>query len=96
MPSDIHVGRRYSKDRTLVVDDTPSCFQRNYGNAIRIEAWMGDPRDDELMLLANYLKKLLTSGGSWRRISKLNWRSELKQKESSAEGGSPPSNTSVD
>lgn len=67
--------RYYQKDFTLVVDDTPTTFVNNYGNAILVYKWMGDPKDKELLYLKNYLKQLLTFAGRWRSIEKRYWHS---------------------
>lgn len=69
-------GNFYSKHKTLIVDDTPSTFQRNYGNAIHIRPWDGDSQDRELHDLKRYLKVMLSIDGSWRRVNKMNWRED--------------------
>ncbi len=35
-----------------MVDDTPAKLELNYGNLIRITAWLGDPNDSELLALS--------------------------------------------
>jgi TFIIF-interacting CTD phosphatase-like protein len=40
--------QKWNRTNTVVVDNTPSTYSRNYGNAIRIETWTGDREDREL------------------------------------------------
>ena len=42
----------FSLDRVLIVEDTPQKVQRNYGNAIYVTPFFGDPGDDELLRLS--------------------------------------------
>jgi len=48
----------YRLEQTMMVDDTPSVLERNYGNLIRIDAFKGDPDDRELLRLMPYLQHL--------------------------------------
>lgn len=51
--------KSYSRARTLIVDDTPSTFSKNYGNGIPIRTWRGDKNDKEItrvMVLLDRLK----------------------------------------
>jgi RNA polymerase II subunit A small phosphatase-like protein len=66
--------RRYPKDRVLIIDDTATTFQRNYGNAIQVHEWNAkDDRDEELLDLILYLQRLLAITTSWRKIEKRYW-----------------------
>lgn len=49
----------------------------NYGNAIQITEFTGDPHDDELLLLASYLEKL-RNVEHVRLIDKRYWREQVK------------------
>jgi len=50
--------RGYSKHKILCVDDTPQNFYRSYGNFVHMPAYYGDPGDDMLPRLAEYLEEL--------------------------------------
>ena len=68
------VARRgWPLERILIVDDTPAKCRRNYGNAIYVQPFEGDPDDVELKLLAAYLEELKDCGNV-RRIEKRGWR----------------------
>ncbi len=79
--TEVHAKRlakltRYGYDlrRILVVDDSPEKHEKNYGNLVRISAFEGDPADDELMHLAEYLREL-SQQPDMRRVEKRGWRS---------------------
>ena len=38
---------KYTKKNTLIIDDTPITYYRNYGNAIAISSWSGEKDDRE-------------------------------------------------
>jgi TFIIF-interacting CTD phosphatase-like protein len=63
----------YDLSRTLIVDDTPQKVERNYGNAIYVRSFEGDPADEELRALAPYLNTL-TTYTEFRTLEKRNWR----------------------
>jgi RNA polymerase II subunit A small phosphatase-like protein len=65
--------RGFSLERVLIVEDTPQKVQRNYGNAIYVTPFYGDPEDDELQRLATYLESL-RSASNVRSIEKRGWR----------------------
>lgn len=48
----------YKLEHVIMVDDTPRKLERNYGNLVQIKEWFGDPRDQELLRLMNYLMNL--------------------------------------
>lgn len=58
--------------RILIVDDTPHKAHNNFGNAIYPREFKGNPADNELPLLATYLK-LLKDTKNVRCIEKRNW-----------------------
>ena len=51
-------GQYYSRDNTLILDDTPSTYTRNYGNAIPIEFYTGSKTDAELERVQKILQSL--------------------------------------
>ncbi|MCG8648966.1 MAG: HAD family hydrolase [Pirellulales bacterium] len=62
--------------RVLIVDDTPQKLERNYGNAVYVRPYFGDPGDNELPKLASYLRSLATVEDV-RRIEKRGWRTSV-------------------
>ena len=63
----------YTLDRVIIVDDTASKLERNYGNLIKVSPWRGSAEDDELFYLGKYLNKI--SGlSSFRNLDKRFWR----------------------
>ena len=64
----------YSIDHILILDDTPFTYSKNYGNAVPVPEWMGDPSDDVLSKLGDYLITTFSEfNGSVRKIEKRNW-----------------------
>jgi RNA polymerase II subunit A small phosphatase-like protein len=59
-----------------MVDDTPSKHQRNYGNLVTVKAFIGDQQDNELLLLATYLKQLAIESNV-RKVEKRYWRTRI-------------------
>lgn len=49
----------YTKKNTIIVDDTPITFCRNYGNAIKIDPYSGESDDKELLRICHILKDCL-------------------------------------
>lgn len=68
--------RGYDLARVLVVDDSPAKHTRNYGNLVQVAPFMGDPNDDELSHLAQYLTQLAAIADV-RNIEKRQWRRRL-------------------
>ncbi len=64
----------YDLERILVVDDTRHKVARNYGNAIYLAPFEGDPTDAELPLLLKYLENLVGCQ-NFRAVEKRGWRS---------------------
>lgn len=52
--------RRWTKQNTLIVDDTTSTYMHNYRNAIPIPTWKGDAQDKALYELCTMIKALAT------------------------------------
>jgi RNA polymerase II subunit A small phosphatase-like protein len=69
--------RGFALERVLIVDDTPSKAGRNYGNAIYPAEYLGEPEDQELLLLLTYLIGL-RDVENVRSIEKRNWRMRLE------------------
>jgi RNA polymerase II subunit A small phosphatase-like protein len=71
----------YDLGRVLMVDDTPSKLERNFGNAVYVRSFEGDLGDDELPRLATYLLSLAdwakSPGADFRRVEKRGWRSRM-------------------
>ena len=63
-------------DRVLIVDDEPAKLTRNYGNAIYVTPFEGNPNDSELPLLLKYLERLWHTR-NFRAIEKRGWPSQF-------------------
>lgn len=63
----------YDLQRVLIVDDTPQKCERNYGNAVYVPEFFGDPNDTILQPLAAYLVTL-ANATNVRIIEKRNWK----------------------
>ncbi|MCC9607767.1 HAD family hydrolase [Blastopirellula sp. JC732] len=72
---DLRKVRRHGFDlaKTLIVDDTPQKVERSYGNAIYVPEFRGEPEDDLLRRLANYLEALADTADV-RGLEKRNWK----------------------
>jgi RNA polymerase II subunit A small phosphatase-like protein len=68
--------RGYSLDEVIMVDDTPSNLERNFGNHVGVTEWTGAPDDDELLRLGAYLKEIRHKPNI-RKIEKRYWRSQV-------------------
>jgi RNA polymerase II subunit A small phosphatase-like protein len=69
----------YNLERTLIVDDSPEKISRNYGNHIKIPPFLGDPRENVLLSLQDYLSNLETADDV-RTIDKRSWLINYKKK----------------
>ena len=65
--------RGFPLEQTLIVDDTAEKAACNYGNAIYVKEYKGDPDDKELLFLLEYLLTL-KDVENVRTIEKRNWR----------------------
>ena len=65
--------RGYGLKRLIVVDDTPDCLAKHYGNLVRVTPFTGDREDRELLLLLKYLVDLETVENI-RAIEKRGWK----------------------
>ncbi|MGM9484325.1 NIF family HAD-type phosphatase [Roseateles sp. NT4] len=61
----------------VAVDDTPSKYSRSYGNLVRVDEFVGDPADQELRWLAEYLPTLAPVANI-RKIEKRGWRKAIE------------------
>ena len=64
-------------ERTLIIDDIADKSMLKYGNAIQITEFTGNADDDELLLLASYLKKF-RNVENVRQMDKRYWRNQDK------------------
>jgi len=62
----------YSLNKMLIVDNTPSKVQANYGNAVYIKDYEGNETDTELYRLKDYLIRIHDLP-NYRKIEKRNW-----------------------
>ncbi len=69
----------YDQGKILIVDDSPHKCQDNYGNAIYPKEFKGEQQDDELKLLAPYLKTFIGKK-TVMKIEKRNWRLRFDKK----------------
>lgn len=65
--------RGYELRHVLVIDDSPEKHTHNYGNLVMVQAFEGDPADDELPRLARYMEQLAPEP-DYRRVEKRRWR----------------------
>lgn len=70
----------FDLDRILIVDDTPKKVERNFGNAIYVKPYFGDPDDSELRNLSGYLKSL-SQLQNVRSVEKRDWRTICSTKD---------------
>ena len=59
-----------------MVDDSKEKVERNYGNAIIVSEFNGDPNDGELAKLIKYLETI-GPVENVRAVDKIGWRSKL-------------------
>jgi TFIIF-interacting CTD phosphatase-like protein len=48
----------FSLARTVIVDDDARTWTHNYGNAVAVKPWTGDPADTELGCVLEVLRRL--------------------------------------
>ena len=63
----------YCLNQTIMIDDTPSMLERQYGNLVRIKRFRGDSSDCELQYLMLYLLEL-KDADNIRKVEKRCWR----------------------
>jgi TFIIF-interacting CTD phosphatase-like protein len=69
----------YDLNQIIVVDDTASKLERNYGNLVCVREFHGEPDDDELLLLEIYLETLIEEA-NLRGLEKRNWKARVELK----------------
>lgn len=69
--------RGYDLSQVLMIEDTPDKAERNFGNAIYVAPFEGDPTDDELPRLGRYLKSI-SDRPDFRRFEKRGWRTRVE------------------
>jgi len=67
----------FELEKVLIIDDTPHKSQDNYGNAIYISEFRGNPNDTELLTLMSYLDTLRDIENV-RTIEKRGWKEKVK------------------
>jgi RNA polymerase II subunit A small phosphatase-like protein len=65
--------RGWDLGEVLMVDDTPAKLAKHCGNLVRVRPFLGDPADDELPALAQYLLTLVDVANV-RKVEKRRWR----------------------
>ena len=68
--------RGYALESVIAVDDTPAKYASSYGNLVTVREFVGDRDDDELPLLARYLRSL-RNVDNVRDVEKRRWRERL-------------------
>ncbi|WP_435018189.1 NIF family HAD-type phosphatase [Tundrisphaera sp. TA3] len=68
----------YDLGRVLMVDDTPSKLERNYGNHLPVDPFEGQPGDTELRDVLPFLDRL-REAEDVRRIEKRAWRELVRR-----------------
>jgi RNA polymerase II subunit A small phosphatase-like protein len=71
--------RGYDLNRVVVVDDSPKKLTRSYGNHVHIEPFSGEPEDNELLHLEEYLISIADSK-TVRSMEKRFWRRKKSNK----------------
>ena len=66
-------------EQTIVIDDTPEKWEKQFGNLVRVSEFLGDASDTELLGLIPYLK-YLKNVPNVRLIEKRGWRSRTQWK----------------
>jgi hypothetical protein len=65
-------SRPHMEHNTIIIDDTPITYSKNYGNAIRVKTFEHD-EDNELLLLMKYLDNIILHLSNVRFIEKRWW-----------------------
>lgn len=67
------IRSRYPRGRILVVDDLTQNYACGYGHLVKVSAWTGNEQDDELLVLAKFLRSIAHEA-DLRRLEKRGWR----------------------
>lgn len=68
----------YRLEHIIAIDDSPEKHMQNYGNLVRVGEFNGEPDDNELALLQQWLPGLLPIPNV-RRLEKRFWRNQALQ-----------------
>jgi len=68
----------FNLDQVIMIDDSPSMLERNYGNLVHIKRFKGDPEDSELLSLMTYLIELRDERNI-REVDKRCWKNEFEE-----------------
>jgi RNA polymerase II subunit A small phosphatase-like protein len=66
----------FRSESIIAVDDKQAVWRFSYGNLVNVRPFEGDPADNELLLLIEYLRRL-SALTDVRPVEKRNWRSKL-------------------
>lgn len=66
----------FDLNKILIIDDTPSKSQTNFGNAIYVSEYKGNQDDTELLILTKYLNNL-KNVENVRVIEKRDWKEKV-------------------
>ncbi|MCP4291016.1 MAG: HAD family hydrolase [bacterium] len=66
----------YDLERVLFVDNTPQKLESNFGNIVAVRDFEGSQSDNELVVLAKYLVKIVDTP-NFRAIEKRGWREAI-------------------
>ena len=69
-------NRGYPLESIVVIDDSSAKHRRNYGNLVTVKEFLGDQNDNDLQLLAAYLKQL-AKVPNIRNVEKRGWRTQV-------------------
>ena len=68
--------KRYRLEQIIMLDDTPQKLENNYGNLVRVNEWLGDTSDRELLYLMAYLAELKEMKNI-RKVEKRGWQNRF-------------------
>ncbi len=68
--------RGYDLKSMIAIDDTPKKWEKSYGNLVRVQPFVGDVADRELIYLLEYLH-ILKTAPNIRTIEKRGWREQI-------------------
>lgn len=71
--------RGYALESVIFVDDSPEKHIKNYGNLVRVSEFTGQPDDDELLHLIEYLEHL-KGVPNIRAVEKRGWKQAMARR----------------
>ncbi|MDN5211909.1 HAD family hydrolase [Fulvivirgaceae bacterium BMA12] len=66
----------FKLEQILIIDDSPNKTRDNYGNAIYVHPFEGDSKDNELLVLMEFLA-LIQDSANVRNVEKRGWRNKV-------------------